>query len=331
MYVCYVDEAGCTGMLPSATSNIQPAFMLVGLTVPQDRLTALTVAFLRLKKRFFPGLATGPQFLDAVRAEVKGNELRKAIASGARRERRQAIGFLDKTIELLNNNSARFFGRVYVKAIGAGFDGDAVYTYSVQHMAATFQHMLTGLDARGIIIADSRDKAKNATVSHSIFTQKYQTNGDPFGRILEMPTFGHSDNHVGLQISDLLCSAILWPMVMQEYCSRYTASVHIRPGYAQIRTRYIASLQPLLYWYRGPDQRWKGGISVSDPVLHLPPQTLFPFPTAPAATNVMPAIAPLTSPHLTPIVTTTLASPAQAPSAPSAPATQTSSPEDGNA
>jgi hypothetical protein len=32
-----------------------------------------------------------------------------------------------------------------------------------------------------------------------------------------MPTFGHSENHAGLQLADLVCSALLFPMAMDAY------------------------------------------------------------------------------------------------------------------
>jgi hypothetical protein len=35
---------------------------------------------------------------------------------------------------------------------------------------------------------------------------------------MEVPSFGHSDNHAGLQLADLICSAFLWPMAMHAYC-----------------------------------------------------------------------------------------------------------------
>ena len=47
MYFCYVDESGCTGELPSATSQIQPIFATLGLIVDVSRIHDFT-----LKTRF---------------------------------------------------------------------------------------------------------------------------------------------------------------------------------------------------------------------------------------------------------------------------------------
>lgn len=45
MHFCYVDEAGCTGNLPSLTSNIQPLFVLCGLIVAESVAPELTKDF----------------------------------------------------------------------------------------------------------------------------------------------------------------------------------------------------------------------------------------------------------------------------------------------
>lgn len=77
MWICYIDEAGCTGELPSKISDIQPILTIGGVLVDQTRLGDLTTDFLNLKMTFFPGakLPNGNQprnFLDWALFEVKG-------------------------------------------------------------------------------------------------------------------------------------------------------------------------------------------------------------------------------------------------------------------
>ena len=48
MWICYVDEAGCTGVLPAIVSDIQPIFVIAGVIVDQTRLRQLTVDLLNL-------------------------------------------------------------------------------------------------------------------------------------------------------------------------------------------------------------------------------------------------------------------------------------------
>jgi len=55
-----------------------------------------------------------------------------------------------------------------------------VYTSSVQAICRYFEHHLAQAQDAGFVIADSRDKEKNAIVAHSIFTQKFQLAGDRY-------------------------------------------------------------------------------------------------------------------------------------------------------
>ena len=73
-----------------------------------------------------------------------------------------------------------------------------MYTSSIQALCTYFEHYLAERDSSGLRIADSRSKSKNPRVSHSIFTQKFSTVPN-YERLVELPTFGHSDNHVGLR------------------------------------------------------------------------------------------------------------------------------------
>ena len=218
----------------------------------------------------------GSQFLDAVLIEIKGAELRKSIAVGNRKEKRHAIGFLDKILDLLESHDTRFFGRVWIKGIGDLLKGTAVYTFSVQDICMSFQSFLSSINETGVVIADSRNKPKNSIVAHSIFTLKHRAVGDAFERIVEMPTFGHSDNHVGLQLADLVCSAFLFPMAMHVFCAGQIQSIHVRPGYHTIHSRYAARIKARQYRYQDPiNQRWRGGITVSDALSKQPGSRLF--------------------------------------------------------
>jgi len=264
MRVCYVDESGDLGPLASATSDTQPVFVIAGLSIPRANLAFLTHDFLRLKKQFFPQITKG-SYLDTVLVEIKGADLRRSVALGRRDERRHAIGFLDKVLSMLVHFEAKLFVRLWVKGIAVRIDHRAVYTFSMQDICTTFQHQLTAAADIGLVVADSRNKFDNAGVSHSVFTQMFKTTGNPYDRIVEMPTFGHSDNHVGLQIADLLCSALLYPIAVHTYCTGYIQNVHVRPGNATLKTRYGSQLRELQFRYQEPvTGRWRGGITVND-------------------------------------------------------------------
>ena len=282
MWICYVDEAGCTGVLPTAVSDIQPVFVIAGIMVDQTRMPELTVDFLHLKQRFFPGARlpsgqTPSRFLDWAIFEVKGAEVRRMLADPSSTRRHHAGGFLGELIELMRKHHIRLTGRLIAKGIGVPMRGVAIYASAIQDICSTFNHFLGTTYADGIIIADSRNKEQNTLISHSVFTQKFKIDGDDYSRILEMPTFGHSENHAGIQISDLLCSALLFPMAIDAFCEGHLTSCHVRTGrYRVLRTRFGADIRHFQHRYQQPGTGlWRGGIRVENRLTAVPGADLF--------------------------------------------------------
>lgn len=265
MYVCYVDESGCMGALPSAVSPVQPVFVLAGVILGQAHLHDFTVDLLHLKRRFFPRkLPISADFLDWVLVEIKGAEIRGQLRRHGRDRRRHAIVFMESLLRLLETHSARIVGKLFVKGIGGRFDGRAVYTTSVQVICSSFQQYLATAADTGVVILDSRAKHTNVNVSHSIFTQKFQARGDRYARIPEMPAFGHSENHAGIQAADLLCSAFLFPMATSAYCLGLVNNVHVSPTYQCVGAMFGQRLRALQFRYEEAPGKWRGGITVSD-------------------------------------------------------------------
>ena len=280
MKIAYVDEAGCTGALPSRTSAIQPVFVQAAVVVDQAELRGLTLDFLQLKARFFPSLGAGTgHFLDRVLSEVKGADLRRQVCAPGRRLRRQALGFLDSLVALLEKRQTQIVGRIWIKGIAQPFNGRAVYTSSMQHIFRYFEHLLAASQEVGLVVADSRTKPQNAVVAHSILTQKFAAAGDAYPHVAEMPVYGHSENHVGLQVADLLCSALLFPMATASYCRGHVSSVHVQPGYALLGARYGGRLRALQHRYRN-GAAFRGGLTVSDAIAGRPGRLLFEPPSA---------------------------------------------------
>jgi len=273
MYICYLDEAGCTGVLPSANSPIQPVFILAGVIFKQEYLGRITQEFLEIKSTFFPNYPADAKYLDRILKEVKGADIRADLRSGSSRKTRHAIGFLDKVLGLLERHETKIIGRVWIKGIGAPFNGRAIYTSSVQSICEHFNHFLGQSQAKGMIVADGRSKVKNTQVAHSIFTKKFQASGDEFPHIMEIPAFSNGENHAGLQIADLLCSAFLFPMSTFSYCSAVIHSVHVNPNFSLLRIHFGSRLENLQYRYQ--NGKWVGGITVSDPLTHRSGSSLF--------------------------------------------------------
>ena len=128
MKVCYIDEAGSLGKLPSKTSPIEPVFVITGLVIDHARIPDVTKDFLKLKHRFFPG--SGPtridRWLNWMLVEIKGSEIRKEGAARSRRKYGPALTFLDHVLSLMEKHEIYFTSRVWVKGIGDSFDGKAV-------------------------------------------------------------------------------------------------------------------------------------------------------------------------------------------------------------
>lgn len=277
MRICYVDEAGCTGALPSPVSDVQPVFVLAGVDFPQEAIHRVTHEFLHLKKRFYPNLAPrGATYLEWILTEIKGSELRKGAADPSRNKRRHALGFLHETIALLESERARISGRVWVKAIGHLVNGRSVYTFSLQYICKCLNTQLEAEDDWGLLVCDSRNKALNSLASFSVFTQKFKAGGDGIPRISEMPVFGHSENHAGVQIADVVCSALLFPMAVHAYCRGTVTNLHVR-DYSFIRDKFTERLDALQYRFcengRG---KTTGGITVDDKIGHRPRSEMFP-------------------------------------------------------
>jgi hypothetical protein len=268
MHALYIDESGDLGAMPAVPSpqgNDQPILAIGGMIVDLAKLESLTQDFLTLKAAWFPGLTGNtPHHLDKILREIKGADIRKNATRGGRNARRHAIGFLEHLLRLLVQCQVKLLARIWVKPLGGSFDGKAVYTSSIQALYTYFDHYLSINDDLGICIADSRDYLKNVSVAHSIFTQKFQSSTAVYERILELPTFGHSQNHAGIQICDILCSSLLFPIAAEVYCTGAVPNVHVQPKAAVLRQRFGPTLNDMQHRYKDPLGRWRGGIVVSD-------------------------------------------------------------------
>jgi hypothetical protein len=274
--ICYIDEAGCTGRLDSATSSIQPTLTVAGVIVDYSHLHMLTAELIATKQRFFPKLLSATAtHLDWIREEVKGADIRKQACLPSRSERRHAFGVIDNFTSMCDAAKVKIVGRVWIKGVGSPINGTSIYTYSIQSIYDYFQRYLQETSDIGFVVSDSRLKHLNTQVSHSIFTQKFKGTGDSYDRIVELPAFSHSDNHAGLQIADLICSAVITPIAIDTYCAGHITSMHVRPGYNAFKPRYGTWLQTLQYRYAEATGRTKGGLVVSDALGKKPGGALF--------------------------------------------------------
>jgi len=270
--ILYVDESGDLGALPTTpptNGNHQPVLVLGALIINANRLETITQDFLHLKSNWFPGLAyPTANHLDKIIPEIKGADLRRSLTRSGRNKRRHATGFLDALVQMLIHHDVKILSRIWIKGLGQPFPGRSVYTSSIQGLYTYFEEFLTNQGDFGFCIADSRDHIKNVNVAHSIFTQKFRASSTVYSRILELPTFGHSENHAGIQICDIICSALLYPIAAYAYCNGHVSNIHVQARAADIRNHFGPHLKRMQYRYQDPTGRWTGGIVVSDAISH---------------------------------------------------------------
>lgn len=233
----------------------------------------------------------GSTHLGKILLEIKGSEVRKTIRKSTRRnETRHAIGFLDKVVGLLESHNAKIIARILVKRVGRKVNENSVYTSYVQALSTCFHRYLEDNNSTGIMIADARFPHQDQAVAHSIFTQKFKRTGDDHSRILEMPTFGRSVNHAGIQIADIIASGILFPMAVHAYSTGHINSIHVSPRFELIRERFGERIKALQFRYEDREVagRMRGGVTVSDEIGHRSSSFIFKDkvarPVAPAAT-----------------------------------------------
>jgi hypothetical protein len=251
MYYCYVDESGNAEVINNPNDNVQPMVIISGLIIKADKIVQLTNEFVSLKRIFYPGLFAGIPFnINSLLKEIKGSDIRSDIRKATNLNDNKVqhnFLFLDEIFTLLKKHDVKIVSRIWVKAFGAVLHDQPIYGITTQQFAVRFQSFLDANDSYGGIIADFRDPKRNSYISHSVYTQKYKKAGDAYPRIHEMPTFAISDNHAMLQICDLLCSAIIYPIGGIKLCAGFVNNVHTSPNYSWIAQRYTKRLRSLQY------------------------------------------------------------------------------------
>jgi len=272
MKICYLDESG-DGSCPtsfSIHSNIQPIFSIVGIIVDSAHLKDITLRLIDLKKRFYPKpfAEKGKKHLAVLTEEIKGSVIRKDFRKADKKLWKLHVKFLKQILKILDTFNIRIVSNVYIKSPKTAFDGKKVYTTTVQKICNYFNQYLIECEDSGIIIADSRTPFDNRTVAFSVATQKFKYSGDQYPQIFECPTFGQSEVHAGIQIADIILSAIIVPVSAYTYCLEHYKSVHVSDNYGYIKSHLAPIIRNLTYRYRDNSGKWRGGITVTDMISH---------------------------------------------------------------
>ncbi len=269
MQLCYVDESGKAETLVRADADRQPVVVVAGVSFPEAHLTDITHEWIDLKRSYVPAVRGMSRhgWLDGILNELKGATLRRGFRTTATtRQRKQAIGFLDGLVRLLERHECRIVGRIWVKQLDVPTDGMALHVSSLRFICAAFHAGLAD-DERGMVLIDSQTYQHNHRLAHAIFTQRF-ARYPSHERLLDMPVFGHSDNHAGLQLADLVCSALLAPIACATYASEHASwNRHCDPGFFDVRERYGERLARLTYTWSDPrKRRERSSLVVRDPL-----------------------------------------------------------------
>jgi len=268
MRFCFIDEAGDSQPINSPTQNIQPLLVISGLIIDGSKIPLLTKEFIQLKKRYFPNkFSTLNHDLDILIKEIKGDELRKKIKTQnfSSSNIQSTFRFLDSIFSLLKKHDVKLVSSIWVKNFGQPLVDRSIYTLTTQQICIRFNHYLHENNDNGVVIADYRDPTKNRYVAHSIFTRKHQHKGDSLPRLYEVPTFGISDNHACLQIADILCTTLIFPMATQVFCDGIINNTFIHPNFELLRLKYKKRIRNLQYHFKNSDGIMYWGIRAKDP------------------------------------------------------------------
>lgn len=281
MLICYVNESGCSGELSSAQSPVQPLLVFAGVAFEAARLPRLTQGLLDWKRRFFPGLHREIAHpLDGILVPVRGTDLRRAVRI-SKKKGKFALRALSELLALLEAEDARLLGRVWIKGIDEPFNRRAIFASSLQTIFDGLGDLCEKRGDTGWVVADSFHRLRGDILSQQIFSRRFGGGSGGSGsaglaRVLELPTFGHRDNHAGLQIAEILASGLLFPLGAYGFCRGHVKNeTHLSERYATLKQSFGARLEKLQHRYQDAAGKWQGGIVVSDLLAGRPGGLLF--------------------------------------------------------
>lgn len=210
MQLCYLDESG------DANNPSSSVFVVGGIVIDAGAVEPITREFIEIKNNASPtkNLRHEHDHLMQNLDEIKGSSLRKIYREHDSPNSVKA-SVLEETLKILELYESEIVGYVRRRSEPSNNPDDDAYHRAVRHICKRFNHRLIEADDFGVVIADNRDPNRNSRLAHSIYTEKFRGT-DRLPRIVESLTFGQSENHAGLQIADIVCSALLAPIAAKE-------------------------------------------------------------------------------------------------------------------
>ena len=164
---------------------------------------------------------------------------------------------------LLKRHDVSMVARIWTKAPSSPFKATAVYT-SLDSGPVYVLRALSGRTRQPRVVHRRQPQQEPEGLPLNLHPE-VQHRAENYERLVELPTFGHSDNHAGLQICDIVCSGLLYPIACYAYCTGHVNNVHVQSGASRLRRRYGQQLKELQHRYYDVEEgRHVGGVVVSD-------------------------------------------------------------------
>lgn len=278
MWDCSIDESGDLVLLTEWAGQGMPLFVICGVFIDRDVATDLKRDFLVARRRIFRHSPHDPLLAELYEHEGKGSKLRRRVRKGS--SDRTAFEYLNAAIGLMEVYGVRFVGSVRVKEPNRPFAEMATYDKILCALTSDFHHYLESNGTLGQLTFDGRSKDQDLSAQRALCDHKYNPHHpsqilDRLPLLAGIPTPGDSKIHFGLQLADLLASALLFPMAMAAYSGAEPTNAHVSPAYRAITSAFGPRLFALQYRYRGKGRQRRGGVLVSTHDRHLSPEKLF--------------------------------------------------------
>lgn len=216
MKYAFSDDSGDSGYATpsSAASNL---LVNAGFVVDSRTLPALEEDVLTWKRESSQrARRLGDAELRAYENGLKGGDLRaglrRAIRRGERAERRRYLRRLSAILDVLERRDARVFGVCVVKQNGRdGHSKKTLFADSLEKMAIALQRDLTAAGATCKLTIDARKQSDDVARSKQRFSELH---GQLVGvGYVEEPIFVGSTRSLGVQLADIVTSALVTPIV----------------------------------------------------------------------------------------------------------------------
>lgn len=230
----FADEAGNAARYTHAgSSQASPLLVIAGITLGRSQLCAATERLLLARRAAFGAPRNRSLVENLHDNEVKGALLREGLlGGGSGHQQARCWTYTEECMSILEDLQSRVFAHVWLKTPGGWLDEARAYGVSLEHFAAAFVHRLERSDRFGLMVLDGRSPRKDSLAQRAILDLKYSCESDivtdRLVRLADVPLVSDSKHSAGLQLADVVASALLYPMACAAYSTELGISINRR-------------------------------------------------------------------------------------------------------